>query len=283
MKIKIASGKGGTGKTTVSANLTAYLAELGKSVVLADLDVEEPNSGLFIHGENKFTIVANKMVPNWDSTDCIYCGECADVCNFNAIVALSDEIIVHSELCHSCYACSELCPTNSLPMKPERIGEIKAYETKNFDFIEGRLDLGQEMAVPLIAQTIDYVDENYPNHIKLLDAPPGTSCPVIEASRKSDFVVLITEPTPFGLNDLTLAVETMKVLGKKIGVIINRHGIGNNSVEEYCAKEQIPIIAKIKNDKAVAECYAQGELIYPKIEHFKESIEEIARFLEGLK
>lgn len=283
MKITIASGKGGTGKTTVSTNLSAYLASLGKSVVLADLDVEEPNSGLFVHGENKFTIVANKMVPRWESKNCTYCGDCADVCNFNAIVALSDEIIIHPELCHSCYACSELCPTNSLPMKPERIGEIKIYETKNFDFIEGRLDLGQEMAVPLIAQTIDYTDKNYPNHIKLLDAPPGTSCPVIEASKKSDFVILITEPTPFGLNDLTLAVETMKVLEKKIGVIINRHGIGNNSVEEYCAKEHIPIITKIKNDKAVAECYAKGELIYPKIEHFKKSIEEIARFLEGLK
>lgn len=283
MKITIASGKGGTGKTTVSTNLSAYLASLGKSVVLADLDVEEPNSGLFVHGENKFTIVANKMVPRWESKNCTYCGDCADVCNFNAIVALSDEIIIHPELCHSCYACSELCSTNSLPMKPERIGEIKVYETKNFDFIEGRLDIGQEMAVPLIAQTIDYTDKNYPNHIKLLDAPPGTSCPVIEASKESDFVILITEPTPFGLNDLTLAVETMKVLEKKIGVIINRHGIGNNSVEEYCAKEQIPIIAKIKNDKAVAQCYAKGELIYPKIEHFKKSIEEIASFLEGLK
>lgn len=283
MKITIASGKGGTGKTTVSTNLSAYLASLGKSVVLVDLDVEEPNSGLFIQGRNAITTIANKMVPNWDSTDCTNCGDCADVCNFNAIVALSDEIIIHPELCHSCYACSELCPTNSLPMKPERIGEIKIYETKNFDFIEGRLDLGQEMAVPLIAQTIDYTDKNYPNHIKLLDAPPGTSCPVIEASKKSDFVILITEPTPFGLNDLTLAVETMKVLEKKIGVIINRHGIGNNSVEEYCAKEHIPIITKIKNDKTVAECYAKGELIYPNIEHFKKSIEEIARFLEGLK
>lgn len=283
MKVTIASGKGGTGKTTVSSNLTAYLAEYGKSVVLADLDVEEPNSGLFIHGKTKYDKIANKMVPHWDSTDCTYCGDCANVCNFNAIVALSDEIIIHPELCHSCYACSELCPTNSLPMSPKRIGEIKAFKTENFDFVEGRLDIGQEMAVPLIGQTIDYVDENYDGYIKLLDAPPGTSCPVIEASRDSDFVILITEPTPFGLNDLKLAVETMKVLDKKIGVIINRYGIGNNSIEEYCKDENIPIITKINNDKAVAQCYSKGELIYTQIEHFKNSIEEIASFLEGIK
>ncbi|MDY0194846.1 MAG: ATP-binding protein [Sulfurovaceae bacterium] len=283
MKVTIASGKGGTGKTTISTNLTAYLAEHGKSVVLADLDVEEPNSGLFIHGKIKYDKTANKMVPNWDSTDCTYCGECADVCNFNAIVALNDEIIIHPELCHSCYACSELCPTDSLPMIPERIGEIKVFETENFDLVEGRLDIGQEMAVPLIGQAIDYVDENYDGYIKLLDAPPGTSCPVIEASRESDFVILITEPTPFGLNDLKLAVETMKVLNKKIGVIINRYGIGNNSVEEYCKDENIPIITKVNNDKAVAQCYAKGELIYPQIEHFKDSIKEIANFLEGIR
>lgn len=283
MKVTIASGKGGTGKTTISTNLTAYLAEHGKSVVLADLDVEEPNSGLFIHGKIKYDKIANKMVPRWDSTYCTYCGECADACNFNAIVALNDEIIIHPELCHSCYACSELCPAGSLPMMAERIGEIKVFETENFDFVEGRLDIGQEMAVPLIGQAIDYVDENYDGFIKLLDAPPGTSCPVIEASRDSDFVALITEPTPFGLNDLKLAVETMRVLDKKIGVIINRYGIGNNSVEEYCKDENIPIITKVNNDKAVAKCYARGELIYPQIEHFKDSIKEIANFLEGIR
>lgn len=283
MKITIASGKGGAGKTTISSNLTAYLAEHGKSVVLADLDVEEPNSGLFIHGKTKYDKIANKMVPHWDRTDCTYCGDCANVCNFNAIVALSDEIIIHPELCHSCYACSELCPTNSLPMSPERIGEIKVFETKKFDFVEGRLDIGQEMAVPLIGQTIDYVDENYDGYIKLLDAPPGTSCPVIEASRESDFVILITEPTPFGLNDLKLAVETMKVLDKKIGVIINRYGIGNNSIEEYCKDENIPLITKINNDKSVAQCYSRGELIYTQIKHFKNSIKEIAKFLEGIR
>ena len=283
MKITIASGKGGTGKTTVSTNLTSYLANQGKKVVLADLDVEEPNSALFIASKLKNEKICNKMVPKWESENCTLCGKCAEVCNFNAIVALPSEILVFPELCHSCYACSELCPTNSLPMAPQRIGEIKEYEAKGFSFVEGRLDLGQEMAVPLISQTIDYIDENFKGYIEIFDAPPGTSCPVIEASRGSDFVVLITEATPFGLNDLKLAVETMRVLKQKFGVIINRYGIGNDSVEEYCKNENIPIITKIKNDKEVAKLYSKGELIYPKIEHFKNSLDEIVEFIGGIK
>lgn len=283
LKITIASGKGGTGKTTVSTNLTSYLANLGKKVVLVDLDVEEPNSALFIKSKLKNTDICNKMVPKWESEECILCGECAKVCNFNAIVALPSEILIFPELCHSCYACSELCPTNSLPMNPVRIGEIKEYEASGFGFIEGRLDLGQEMAVPMISQTIDYANGNFKDEIKIFDAPPGTSCPVIEASRDSDFVILITEATPFGLNDLKLAVETMRVLKQKFGVIINRDGIGNNSVECYCKDENIPIITKIKNDKEVAKLYSKGELIYPKIEHFKTSLDKIISFIGALK
>ena len=283
LKITIASGKGGTGKTTVSTNLTSYLGRLGKKVVLADLDVEEPNSALFIKSKLKNSKICNKMVPKWESEECILCGECAKVCNFNAIVALPSEILIFPELCHSCYACSELCPTNSLPMNPIRIGEIKEYEADNFNLIEGRLDLGQEMAVPLITQTIDYINSNFEDEIKIFDAPPGTSCPVIEASRDSDFVILITEATPFGLNDLKLAVETMRVLKQKFGVIVNRDGIGNSSVEDYCKDENIPIITKIKNDKEIAKLYSKGELIYPKIEHFKTSLEDIISFIGDLK
>ena len=279
MKITIASGKGGTGKTTISTNLTSYIASMGSNIVLADLDVEEPNSALFLQTKLTHTKISNKMVPLWESEDCTLCGECAKNCNFNAIVALPKEILVFKELCHSCYACSELCPTNSLPMSPTRIGEIKEFEVKGFPFIEGRLDLGQEMAVPLIAQTIEYTTKKYPNHIKIFDAPPGTSCPLIEATRNSDFVILITEATPFGLNDLILAVETMRVLKKKIGVIINRHDIGNTSVQEYCKKEGIPIITKIKNDKEVAKLYSVGELLYEKIPHFKHSLDEIVSFI----
>jgi len=283
MKITIASGKGGTGKTTLSTNLTSYLSSLGETVVLADLDVEEPNSALFLNGVLNKEQISYKMIPKWEEENCTYCGNCADVCNFNAIVALSDEILVYPELCHSCYACSELCPTDSLPMTQARIGKIKAFSCDGFDLVEGRLDLGQEMAVPLIAQTIKYVDENYEDHIKILDAPPGTSCPVIEASRGSDYVILVTESTPFGLNDLKLAVETMRVLKQKFGVIINRYGIGDNGVEAYCQNEGIEIITKVQNDKEVAKLYSSGELIYPKIEHFKNALDDIMTFIKGLK
>ncbi|NPA56059.1 MAG: P-loop NTPase [Epsilonproteobacteria bacterium] len=283
MIITIASGKGGTGKTTISSNLTHYLANNNKEVVLADLDVEEPNSSLFIKGQKHNSQTAYTMKPVWVEENCKLCGKCGEVCNFNAILALPKGILTFPELCHSCYACSELCPSDALPMKPHKIGEITHYKLENFDFVEGRLDLGQEMAVPLIAQTIDYVNEHFKNALKLYDSPPGTSCPVIEASKNSDFVVLITEPTPFGLNDLTLAVETMKVLNKKVGVIINRYGIGDNKVEEYCQKENIPIITKIQNDKEVAKLYSNGELIYPKIEHFRKSIEDIAKFIEEIR
>jgi len=279
-KITIASGKGGTGKTTISSNLLAYLSSKGKKVVLADLDVEEPNSAIFfkttIHTKQDF----HKMVPQWIESDCTFCSNCAEVCNFNAIIDLPNQIKVYPELCHSCYACSELCPTNSLPMGEVKIGEITQFTADDFSFVEGRLDLGQEMAVPLIAGTIKYVDDNFKNHIKLLDAPPGTSCSVIEASRFSDFVVLITESTPFGLNDLTLAVETMRILKQDFGVIINRYGIGDNGVEEYCKSECIPIITKIKNDKELAKLYAKGELIYPHLQHFKDSLDEIIAFFE---
>ncbi|HHH19980.1 MAG TPA: ATPase [Campylobacterales bacterium] len=279
MRVTIASGKGGTGKTTLSTNLSSYLASQNHSVVLADLDVEEPNVALFLKGEKKQEKVAYKNVPRWVKAECTLCGKCADVCNFNAIVALPDDIIIYPQLCHSCYACSELCPTDSLPMIPEPIGKIEEFASDGLSCIEGRLDLGQEMAVGLIAQTINYTQKHYSQSIQIFDAPPGTSCPMIEATKESDFVILVTEPTPFGLNDLTLAVETMRVLKQPFGVVINRYGIGDGGVERYCKEEGIDIIATIKNDKEVAKCYARGELLYPKIDHFKEALEDIVAYI----
>ena len=283
MKIAIASGKGGTGKTTLSTNLAYYLSEK-QEVVLADLDVEEPNSKLFIeaeifHKEDKF-----KMIPEWIEDKCTLCGICTDVCNYNSIIQLGTMILVFPELCHSCYACSELCPTEALPMVTQKMGELSHFKKDNLNLIESRLDIGQEQAVPLIAQTIDYVDENFDDEtIKIFDSPPGTSCPVIEATKDADFIILITEPTPFGVNDLKLAVETVRKLKKDFGVVINRYGIGNDEVITYCDEEKIPILAKIPNSRKIAELYSTGQLIYDKVPEMKKELEKIELFINNFE
>ncbi len=283
MKIAIASGKGGTGKTTLSTNLTALFAETEK-IVLTDLDVEEPNSGLFIKGELVKEEIKYKMIPEWKEDTCTLCGECQKNCNFHAVIQLGPQILVFPELCHSCYACSELCPTDSLPMVSQRMGTLNHYENGNISFIESRLDIGQEQAVPLIAQTNDYIDKTFDkNIVKIFDAPPGTSCPVIEATKDVDFVILITEPTPFGLHDLKLAVETMKELKKDFGVVINRYGIGNNDVVDYCEGDNIPILAKIPNSRKVAELYSKGELVYTELPEIKQEFLKIRNYILNLK
>ena len=278
MTIAIASGKGGTGKTTLSTNLASFLAE-GDNVVLVDSDVEEPNSGLFLKGnliseEEKF-----KMIPHWDKNACTLCGECQKNCNFHAVIQLGTMILVFPELCHSCYACSELCPTDALPMISKKIGDLSHFKINKLDFIESRLIIGEEQAVPLIKQTIQYVNAHFKNHIKIFDSPPGTSCPVIETVKDADFVILITEPTPFGLNDLKLAVETVEELNKKFGVVINRYGTGNNKVEQFCEKQNIPIIAKIPDKREIAELYSKGKLLYKKIPEVAEELKKIKKFL----
>ena len=220
------------------------------------------------------------MIPEWVEDKCTLCGICQDVCNFHAVIQLGTKIMVFPELCHSCYACSELCPTETLPMIPKKVGVLKHFNQGNLSFIESRLDVGEEQAVPLIAQTIQYVKEKFPdNIIKIYDAPPGTSCPVIEATKDADFVILVTEPTPFGLHDLKLAVETMRELKKEFGVIINRDGIGNDNVLEYCNTEAIPILAKITNDRRIAELYSSGKLLYNQHTEVRKQLESIKDYI----
>ncbi len=278
MKIAIASGKGGTGKTTLSTNLAAYLAEFD-NVVLVDSDVEEPNSGLFLKGELVSSEEKFKTIPEWEKDKCTLCGECQKVCNFHAVIQLGTMILVFPELCHSCYACSELCPTQALPMKQKKIGDLSRFKINNLNFIESRLIIGEEQAVPLIKQTTEYVDSHFKNHIKIFDSPPGTSCPVIEVVKDADFVILVTEPTPFGLNDLKLAVETVKELNRNFGVVINRYGIGNNDVIDYCNDENIPIIAKIPNSRKIAELYSEGKLLYKEIPEVAEELKHIKTYI----
>jgi MinD superfamily P-loop ATPase len=283
-KIAISSGKGGTGKTTVAANLAALISEK-MPVALIDLDVEEPNSGIFfkndlLHTENKY-----KDVPDWHEDRCVPCNICKDVCNFNAIIRLGDQIIPFPELCHSCYACVELCPEKALVMRQERIGVLNHYRKNDLDFIEGILDIGTEQPVPLISQTIGYADKNIDRNIlKIYDTPPGTSCPVIEATKNVDLVLLVTEPTPFGLHDIKLSIEAMRVLEKPIAVIINRDGIGNDDTEIYCKKENIDIVAKFPNQRKIAELYSNGELIYDKVDEFKTALDKVVNYIrEHLK
>lgn len=279
MKIAIASGKGGTGKTTLSTNLASYLSEQNK-VVLCDLDVEEPNSALFLKTEEIHREIKYKAIPEWNNNTCTLCGNCQKICNYHAIIQLGDTIMTFPELCHSCYACSELCPTDSLPMIDNEIGVLTHYKSNALDFVESRLKIGEEQAVPLIKQTIKYIDEKFKDEFVIIfDSPPGTSCPVIESVKNADFVILVTEPTPFGFNDLKIAIETMKALNKEFGIVINRDGIGNNDVLNYCQQENIPVLARIPNKRQIAELYSSGELLYNRIPEIKTEIDKIKSYI----
>ena len=282
-KIAIASGKGGTGKTTLSTNLAAYIAQC-EAVVLVDLDVEEPNSGLFFDGTLVHEEDNHNMTPKWDAAKCTLCGLCEEVCNFNAIIQLGDTIMVYPKLCHSCYACSELCPASALPMQPTKIGVLSDFKWGKLHYVESRLNVGEEQAVSSIAKTKRYVAEKYPHlSFAIFDSPPGTSCPVMEATKDADYVILVTEPTPFGLHDLKLAVETMRELERDFGVVINRHGIGDDEVVNYCRAEGIEVLAKIPNSRKIAELYSKGELIYTEFPAVKVALNNILEHCLSIK
>jgi MinD superfamily P-loop ATPase len=282
MKIAIASGKGGTGKTTLATNLAvSFSAE--RHTILADMDVEEPNSGLFIKGPRVKRETMYRDVPEWDEDLCTLCGECTANCNFNALVRIASRIIVFPNLCHSCFACSELCPAGALPMSKMKIGTLTQKEWGKLTFIESHLDVGQEKTVPLISKTLAYIDKlNSKADIVILDSPPGASCPVIEVVKDSDYVILVTEPTPFGLNDLRIAVDTVRLLKVPFGVVINRDGIGNNEVAEYCKSENVRIIASIPDSREIAELYSRGELSCNVNQEFESGLNKIKEFINLL-
>lgn len=282
-KIAIASGKGGTGKTTLSTNLAAYITQ-SEAVVLVDLDVEEPNSGLFFNGTLVHEEDNHNMTPNWDATKCTLCGLCEEVCNFNAIIQLGNSIMVYPKLCHSCYACSELCPVDALPMQLTKIGVLRDYQWGKLHYVESRLNVGEEQAVSSIAKTQKYVADKYAHtSFAIFDSPPGTSCPVMEATKDVDYVILVTEPTPFGLHDLKLAVETMRELKRDFGVVINRHGLGDDEVLEYCRTEGIEVLATIPNNRKIAELYSHGNLIYPEFPQVKTAMSNILEHCLSIK
>jgi MinD superfamily P-loop ATPase len=272
MIISIASGKGGTGKTTVAINLALSLS----GVQFLDCDVEEPNAHIFL----KPNIIEKKPVyipvPHVDESKCNFCGVCQEVCQYNAIAVLKNKVLIFKELCHGCGGCKLLCPQTAIEEIGKEIGVVEFGESNGIQFIHGKLNIGEAMSPHLIRAVKSHIN---PTRVVIIDAPPGTSCPVIEAIKDSNYCILVTEPTPFGLNDLILAVEVVKKLEIPHGVIINRANIGDEKVETFCKENKIPILAKIPFDKKIAKAYSQGEpFIFEApqyVERFQKLFEEI--------
>lgn len=261
MKIAVASGKGGTGKTTVAASLASSLVRNGAQVAYLDCDVEAPNAHLFLNPVFDQRQDVNILIPSVDEIRCEGCGRCGQVCEFHAIVVFGGVPLVFPELCHGCGSCTLVCPEKAISEIPKNLGNLESGLTPDeIDFSRGLLNIGEPMAVPIIRQLKEWHDVKQ-HEIVILDAPPGTSCPVVETISGSDYVLLVTEPTPFGLHDLKLAVHLTRELGIPTGVIINRAGIGDTSVEAYCQEAGIPILMRIPLERQIGEGIAQGRLL----------------------
>jgi MinD superfamily P-loop ATPase len=258
LKIAFASGKGGTGKTTFATNMAAAVAAENEHVTYADCDVEEPNGHIFLPPDVKREIDVEMMIPSIDKKKCNLCGICADVCEFNAIAIMGPEPLVFPSLCHGCEACFELCPEKAIVEIPRPIGKIINGGFRNLEIYSGQLNVGEAMAPPVTRALKKLLPDN---GVVIIDAPPGTSCPVIEAVNSSDYVVLVTEPTPFGLNDLELAYEMVQKLKLNMGVVINRFDIGDERVENFCRDKNIEILLQLPYSKAIAETYSNGKLM----------------------
>ncbi len=251
MIITVASGKGGTGKTTVAVNLALSLG----STNLLDCDVEEPNAHTLLTPSNVRTDPVTVPVPSVDQEKCTLCGKCAEFCRFNAIFVGKSKTMVYNEMCHSCGGCTLVCPEKAITEIQRPIGKIHQSSIDDTHLIYGELAIGEPIATTLIQSVKSHI---VPEVVNILDAPPGTACPVIETMRESDFLLLVTEPTPFGLHDLTMAVGVVQELKIPFGVIINRAGIGDEGVDSFCEENNIPILMKIPFDRHIAELYSRG-------------------------
>jgi MinD superfamily P-loop ATPase len=261
--ISVASGKGGTGKTTIAVNLAMAL---GEPVTFLDCDVEEPNAHLFLKPSIDRSTDFGVEVPEIDSSRCTFCGKCQEICQFNAIAVLPDLALTFPELCHSCGGCFLICPEGAVLSGQRLVGTVEMGTRGPVHFVHGRLRVGEAMAPPLIRRVRQ---ESPDGALTIIDAPPGTSCPVVTALWGSDLVILVTEPTPFGLNDLELAVDACREMHLPMGLVINRADIGDRRVHDFAARENLPILLEIPFDRNVAETYARGGLLVERLPEWR--------------
>lgn len=269
MRIAVASGKGGTGKTSLSVALALVAPH---PVRLLDCDVEEPNAHIFLPMETVETAPVTVPVPVIDEDRCTACGDCGHLCRFNAIVSLGAKALVFPELCHSCGGCALVCPNGAISEAPKTIGTVDRGTDGHVSLVQGRMEVGNAMPTPVIRAVKHHAA---PEGMTIIDCPPGTSCPMIAAVRGADFALLVTEPTPFGLHDLTLAVETIRKLSIPFGVVVNRADAGDRRLFDYCFEEDVPVLLTIPESRRVAEAYSRGESILSALPGLRVSLREL--------
>ena len=268
MIIAVASGKGGTGKTTVATSLALSIAD--RAPLFLDCDVEEPNAALFLRPDLAQREQVGILIPEVDFSRCTYCGRCAEVCVWHAIAVVGHRVLVFPELCHGCGSCTLNCPEEAIHEVLHVMGNLESGRAGPITFGHGILNVGEAMAVPIIRQLKAKHIASEGNGVVILDASPGTSCPVVETMRGADFALLVTEPTPFGLHDLRLTVQVARdELGLPVGVVINRDGVGDAGVDEYCAAESIPILMRIPLDRHIAEAISSGKALVETLPEYR--------------
>ena len=279
MKIAVASGKGGTGKTTIALALAYYFSNTGKQVDLYDCDVEEPNVDLFLKSTITESAKAVVNIPAVNIDECNSCGKCEKICEFNAIVLFNKKPLVFPDLCHSCGGCSLVCPTGAISEIEKPIGETIEGSKENIFYTGGRLMISEPMSPPLIKQVKKFVNNS---HVSIFDSPPGTSCPAVTTIHDSQYVIVVTEPTPFGLHDMKLLIEFLVQIQIPFGVVINRSDIGNNDVVNFCEKSGIDILAEIPHSIDIAKSYAKGDFIELFFNEHKERLNAIVQTINSV-
>jgi len=274
VKIAVASGKGGTGKTSVAVNLAL---SLGEAQVL-DCDVEEPNAHILLKPEAEEVEAVEVLVPRILEDRCDYCGKCARFCQYHALFVAGETALVFPELCHSCGGCSIVCPRDAIVEEPRQIGRVHKCSPGDVELVYGELEVGEPLAVPIIAAVKHHMWEE---GTVILDSPPGAACPVVETVQGSDFCLLVTEPTPFGLHDLEVAVEVVRQLGVPMGVVVNFSGIGDRGVYRFCEEQGIPIMMEIPYDRRIAELYSRGIPFVEEMPEWRRRFRDLAERIEA--